>query len=130
MSIHSTEISVSACYGELPTLMGEFARQASTLKLAIADIQRLQLVLEELFINTITHGHGGNSDAPIRVGLSRDQQGIHLHFIDNAPQFDLTSYTQDKTPEIGGLGIPLILGMTRSIRYQRSEGFNVTELDF
>lgn len=110
--------------------MAEFARRASTLELAAADIQRLQLVLEELFVNSVTHGHGGESNALIHVGLSHDQQGVHLQFSDNAPYFDLTAHAVEHEPDIGGLGIPLILGMARRIRYQRSDGRNITELDF
>jgi serine/threonine-protein kinase RsbW len=130
MNSHSTEISVCARYGEIPALMAEFARRAAALGVAEADIQRLQLVLEELFTNSIRHGYGAESDAPIRVGLKREDGGPRLYFCDQAPFFDITDYTPAAAPEIGGQGIPLIRGMSKSIRYTRRDACNVTELDF
>lgn len=130
MSSHSTEISVTARYNALPDLMAELASQAQALGLAEADIGRLQLVVEELFTNTISHGHGGDSDATVRCSLCLDDRGAHLQYSDHARPFDITTYVPDSAPEIGGLGIPLIRGMTRAIRYQRRDDGNLTELDF
>ncbi|MFZ2267039.1 MAG: ATP-binding protein [Azonexus sp.] len=130
MNSHSTEISVCARYGEIPGLMAEFARRAAALGVAEADIQRLQLVLEELFTNSIRHGYGAESDALIRVDLKREDNGPRLYFCDRAPLFDITAYTPATAPEIGGLGIPLIRGMSKAIRYTRRDSCNITELDF
>ena len=38
--------------------------------LASADALRLTLVVEELFTNSVVHGYGGDSDAPIEVSLA------------------------------------------------------------
>lgn len=130
MNSHSTEISVTARYGEIPSLLAELAHRAAALGVAAADIGRLQLVIEELFTNTIRHGYGGDSNQPVRVSLSRKQGILLLIYSDQAPPFDLTADLPQEAPEIGGLGIPLIRGMSKSLRYQRRNGLNVTELDF
>jgi len=130
MSDHSTEISVCARYGEIPGLMAEFAIRAAALGIAEADIQRLQLVLEELFTNSIHHGYGAESDALIQIGLKQEGGSPRLRYCDRAPFFDISAYTPATAPEIGGLGIPLIRGMSKAIRYMRRDACNVTELDF
>lgn len=127
---HSTEISVSARYAELPVLLAEFGRQAGACGVDAGEIARQQLVIEELFTNTIAHGHGAESAESISVVLSHDSSGTHLRYIDNAPPFDLTHYVPDPAPAIGGLGIPLIRGMSLAIRYRWQAGRNITELDF
>ncbi|TMH72284.1 MAG: ATP-binding protein [Betaproteobacteria bacterium] len=50
---------------------------------------RLNLVLEELFINTVNHGHRGDCDAPIWILLDAQPQAVHLTYEDTAPPFVL-----------------------------------------
>lgn len=130
MDSHSTEISVSARYGEMPDLMDQLARQGAALGGSEADIQRLQLVAEELFTNSIRHGYGAECASPVTAAVSRGELGLRLRYCDRAPLFDLTAYAPEETPAIGGLGIPLIRGMSKAVRYQRQDGLNITELDF
>jgi serine/threonine-protein kinase RsbW len=49
---------------------------------------RVTLILEELFTNSITHGHGGDSSAPISVELSAGDGVLWLQYEDKAPRFD------------------------------------------
>ena len=49
---------------------------------------RLNLVLEELFVNTVQHGHRGDCDAPVWVGLEADAGGVHVTYEDTAPPFN------------------------------------------
>ena len=55
---------------------------------AASDGLRLSLVVEELFTNTVMHGHGGGSDAPVRLGLRADASQLELSYEDSAPPFD------------------------------------------
>lgn len=132
MVAHSTEISVSARYAELPGLMAELARRAGLLSMPEDDIRRLQMVVEELFTNTIRHGLSAESDTPIQIILARHGHGVTLRYRDRGPPFDPSSQTAPAAPEtmLGGLGIPLIRGLSKAIRYQRGGHFNITELDF
>lgn len=131
MSCHFTDISVSARYAELSALLEAIARQAAELGVNGDDTKRLQLVVEELFINTISHGHGGDSDHPVRLALGRNGQAITLRYEDEAPPFDFTEIGQnfESTVALGGLGIPLIRGLCKTLRHDHRDGRNVTEIE-
>src|SRR3982751_1678448 len=87
---------------------------------AESDGLRLSLVLEELFTNTVVHGHGGGSDAPVRLALRLDAARVELAYEDRAPPFDPLDHLARSPVEpaagvvdrpIGHLGIPLIVNM-------------------
>lgn len=132
MSAHFTEFSVRARYAELPGLMREIARQTAELGCPAGTCERLQLVVEELFTNTIAHGYGGECTTPIEIGLRYVGNSLTLRYIDQAPAFDPGKIAPEmvSTAAVGGLGLDLIQGMSKSIRYQRLGPHNVTELDF
>lgn len=132
MSAHFTEFSVCARYAELPGLMREIARQTAEFGCPAGACERLQLVVEELFTNTIAHGYGGECTALIQIGLSRTGDSLTLRYIDQAIPFDPGKIAPEtaSTAAVGGLGLGLIQGMSKSIRYQRLGPHNVTELDF
>ncbi len=101
--------------------------------LAPADVMRLTLVVEELFTNTVTHGHGGDCDAPVRIALSVTALHIELAYDDTAPPFDpvahlaTTAAALDADADdrrVGGLGIALVLRMTERAGYAREDGCN------
>ena len=131
MAEYFTDISVSARFSELPRLLGELAEHADRLGIPADDGLRLQLLAEELFTNTITHGYRGDSDAQIHLRLSRNGGALHLHYEDKAPAFGPTPLPQRSASEteIGGLGITLIRGMCREFRYQRQNDSNLSEID-
>lgn len=97
-----------------------------------SEIARLQLVLEELFSNSIDHGYRGESDDLIGVGLRSTGETITLHYRDWAPAFNPARRAQRRPIEnqVGGLGINLILGMASAVRYQRLGDSNLLEIDF
>lgn len=75
---------------------------------------RLNLVLEELFINTVSHGHRGDRDAPVWLALAVRDGAVHVTYEDTAPPFNpyarLPETPPDTTAEmrkIGGLGLLL-----------------------
>lgn len=87
---------------------------------------RLNLVLEELFINTVRHGHRRDCDAPVWVSLEARSDGLHVTYEDTAPPFNpyarLPETPPDNTAEmrkIGGLGLLLTkeLAKTRDYGY-------------
>ncbi|HEY2335874.1 MAG TPA: ATP-binding protein [Burkholderiales bacterium] len=92
---------------------------------------RLNLVLEELFTNTVRHGHGGDSDAPVWVSLERDGEHVRLTYEDVAPPFNpyarLTAESPDATLEmrkVGGLGVLLTKEMAATRYYAYVFGRN------
>lgn len=132
MTAHSTDISVSARYTELPALLASVVEQAAGLGVAADDSLRLQLVVEELFINTITHGHHGDSEHRVSLVLGRKDGGLTLRYADDAPPFDNAEIGQNfrSTVEVGGQGLELIHGMSKAVRYQRNGQRNITEIEF
>ena len=99
--------------------------------LAPADVMRLTLVVEELFTNTVTHGHGGDCDAPVRIALSATAGHIELAYDDTAPPFDPVAHLASNAAtldvddrRVGGLGIALVLRMTERAGYAREDGCN------
>lgn len=98
-----------------------------------ADELRLALIVEELFTNTVMHGHAGASDAPVRIGLQARASELDLTYEDTAPPFDpiehvarspvdLESTVPDRS--VGHLGIALVLGMAVRAAYDRVDGRN------
>ncbi|MCB4361699.1 ATP-binding protein [Quatrionicoccus australiensis] len=129
MPAHSTDISVSARYSELPGLMCWLAEQAERFGLSQIDGQRLQLIVEELLTNTIRHGHGRECDAAVDIRFEPKMPHPLLTYSDTAGAFDPTRFAPSEcTADIGGLGIELIRGMTSLFRYQRQNGRNIIEL--
>lgn len=87
---------------------------------------RLNLVAEELFTNTVRHGHRGDCDAPVWVSVSLLGDRVQLVYEDKAPPFNpyarLNEPVLDTTlsmRKIGGLGVLLTkeLAATRDYAY-------------
>jgi serine/threonine-protein kinase RsbW len=101
------------------------------------DALRLTLIVEELFTNTVTHGHGGDSDAPVQLELGFTVAHLTLRYEDNAPPFDPLQRLDAAPPDldaqiddraVGGLGVHLITHMAHSVDYAHIEGFNRLQL--
>lgn len=95
---------------------------------------KLALVLEELIANTVEHGFGVDSDAPIRVALrASDAGGVSVLYEDTAPRFDPLAHDAgtpagvddpfDARP-LGGLGIHLVGRLVTDARYAYEDGRN------
>lgn len=84
---------------------------------------RLNLLLEELFTNTVRHGHRGDSELPVWVGLAADGGRITVDYEDSAPPFNPYARpsldTTQQIRSIGGRGLRLLaeLAPTRDYAY-------------
>jgi serine/threonine-protein kinase RsbW len=92
---------------------------------------RLNLVLEELFTNTVKHGHRGDCDAPVWIAVSRGGDTVFVVYEDRAPPFNpyahLPGVVLDTTLEmrkIGGLGVLLTKELAASRDYAYLFGRN------
>jgi len=88
-------------------------------------VVRLLVVVEELFTNTIKYGYRGECDRPVRLVLRAAPQTLELAYEDEAPTFDPTRWNAspvlDAKPDrrpVGRTGIPLVMGMVASARYE------------
>jgi anti-sigma regulatory factor (Ser/Thr protein kinase) len=112
----------------LRTFLESFCTEAS---IAHDQCLRLNLVLEELFTNTVRHGHRGDSNAPVWVTLSGDAASLQLTYEDSAPPFNPYGTPPDAPPDttvkmrkIGGLGVLLTRKLAVSREYAYLYGRN------
>jgi anti-sigma regulatory factor (Ser/Thr protein kinase) len=88
---------------------------------------RLTLLVEELFTNTVVHGHGGDSDAPVWLECVVEAGRIALVYEDTAPPHDPFATVTPPEPgagveerPVGGLGVLLVSAMARQVEYRRA----------
>ncbi len=125
------EIVLSARISALPS-MATFIAETSALAGVPMDLSRkLTLLIEELFTNTIVHGHGRDSDEPVRLGLETGPGWIALTYEDTAPPHNPFAAVQrpDDTMDVddrpvGGLGILLVATLAQDVLYRRDDGKN------
>lgn len=127
------------------TRMGMFPSRLGELKNARAFIEdfcagahipresglKANLVVEELFLNTVKHGNRGGSDAPVWITLSASGGEVSLIYEDRARPFNpFASATREmlealaETRREGGLGVILAHGLTASTDYSYVFGRN------
>ena len=96
---------------------------------------RLTLLVEELFTNTVVHGHLGDCDEPVRLVLGVEPGRIALTYEDTAPPHD--PFTRVTRPDdaatvedrpVGGLGVLLVAAMATDVAYSRADGQNQIRL--
>lgn len=115
----------------LPAVAAFVAETGARAGVPPASCQKLTLLVEELFTNTIVHGHGQDSDEPVRVELEIGSGSIALTYEDTAPPHDPFAGIQrpDETASVedrlvGGLGILLVATLAPDAQYRRTEGKN------
>jgi anti-sigma regulatory factor (Ser/Thr protein kinase) len=86
---------------------------------------RLEVLFEELVSNTVRHGFAASSGQSIHVVVRRGPDAIRLTFEDDGLPFDptkvdVTARMAGTDPaRLGGLGIPLIVRLSSSLRYEQ-----------
>jgi anti-sigma regulatory factor (Ser/Thr protein kinase) len=92
---------------------------------------KLNLVVEELFLNTVKHGHRGGSDAPVWIILATDADAIRMTYEDRAAPFNPFAAATRELLEAqagarreGGLGVLLAHGLTTHSEYAYLFGRN------
>jgi anti-sigma regulatory factor (Ser/Thr protein kinase) len=92
---------------------------------------KLNLVVEELFLNTVKHGHRGGSDAPVWVTLASCDGEVCLTYEDHAAPFNpFGAHTREMlealahTRREGGLGVLLAHGLVTGSEYAYLFGRN------
>lgn len=91
---------------------------------------RLNLVIEELFTNTIKHGHRGDCDCLVWIALDARGGNVTLTYIDQAPAFNpfgiMGAPLEDSVEQrnVGGLGVLLATELSVTSEYARLFGRN------
>ena len=122
----------------VPARMGDFPRIASFIEQACARAGfpraaclRLTLALEELFTNTVVHGHGGDSDHPVAIAVDVEPGRIAITYEDTAPPHDPFATLRSPAARdcvedraVGGLGVLLIGSVVEHHAYACVDGRN------
>jgi len=96
---------------------------------------RLTLLVEELFTNTVVHGHGADSEAPVRLECEVSPGRVALTYEDTGPAHD--PFTRVIAPDaeasveerlVGGLGVLLVRAMAQQVEYRRAGDRNLISL--
>ena len=93
-------------------------------------VSRVNLVLEELALNIITHGYDDGrheielslTSEPDAVTIRIEDAGQPFDPLSDAPEPDVDAPIEDRA--VGGLGIHLVRAMMDEIRYERDRGKN------
>lgn len=91
---------------------------------------RMNLVLEEMTLNVMTHGRAGGA-RELEVVVVCDADSVSIEIVDDGPRFDPLSEAPqpdtdapiDKRP-VGGLGVHLVREMMDQIDYRYEDGRN------
>lgn len=127
----------AARLGNLPATAAFIEDFCAAHDLAHDDVLRLTLVVEELFTNTIVHGHGGDCDAHVRLALSLVQTQLVLHYEDRAPAFDPRQFLAGAAPtepididarEPGGWGLRMVADMAHGLEHEAVDGGNLLRI--
>lgn len=106
---------------------------AAALKEPVAG--RIELVLEELFTNTVVHGYRRECDASVWLRIERRDQTMLVEYSDAAPPYDPMQHHADldldkeDRPE-GGLGILIARRLSDRMDYRYAAGRNVLNMEF
>jgi anti-sigma regulatory factor (Ser/Thr protein kinase) len=99
-------------------------------------VMRLRLAIEELFVNTVTHGYRGDSDAPVEVTVRIAGDRVRLDYTDAAPPFDPFARIERPDPgapvearDVGRLGVFLITELAERYEYTRVDDRNCVTVE-
>jgi serine/threonine-protein kinase RsbW len=125
-----TEVLLHGRLGELQCLVSEIARFCREHSLGSEVEFELNLVLEELFTNSIRHGGCAGMENAVHVRLQLHENGVHVEYADrgmafdplSAPPPDLEMRLEDRN--VGGFGIHFVRQIMRDLEYRRQGGWN------
>jgi serine/threonine-protein kinase RsbW len=117
-----------ARFSELETMRLFLEAFCADAAIARTSCLRLNLVLEELFTNTVRHGHGGDCDAPVWVSLSGRERRVSVTYEDTAPPFNPYARLVEPGLKPGGLGVLLTKELSASRDYAYLFGRNCIRL--
>ena len=119
-------ITLRGEHGELIRLQAFADEFAHGCRLPDDERSRLLVILEELFTNAVTHGHGPHSaGGGITVELRWRTGRLGISFVDDGPPFDPLAFgapdldAAGEERPIGGLGIHLVRSLIDQARYRR-----------
>lgn len=133
MSIPSlaTPACFPARFAALPDLLAAVRDGCRIAGLNDEATQRVELVVEEAFSNSIAHGYGCETDQPIWLTCLALTDGLGLVYQDAAPPFDpLRDVRLPRTEHPGGIGHMLIQTLPHRVAYSHENDRNTLRCEF
>lgn len=123
--------SFEARAGALPQVRAFVQEHCARMGAPPDAVERLQLITEELFINSVTHGYAGDCAASVDLVLRDVGHELELVAEDTARAFDPFARLPAENPDprdrpVGGQGLALIARMTSRRSYERRPEGNRT----
>lgn len=95
---------------------------------------QVNLVLEELYTNTVNYGFEGINDGRVVIALLNNGSCLDIVYQDNGIAYnplqaedpELLLSVEDRS--IGGLGVFFVKTMTDHVEYMRDGGFNIIKM--
>ena len=123
-------LKVKPSASELDKIFAEVESLAERENWSSTLVYRVNLVLEEIVLNTIDHGHH-NDLQDIDIILTSEEDALTIEITDNGLSFDprnaSLNHSLDAPLEerpIGGLGLYLVNTLMDKLHYKREEGRN------
>ncbi len=131
---HGFRMSVGAHPGGGGEVNAAFAGFAEAHALPVEVRRSLNVAIDDLLANALSHGQTGGDRCSVTVEVALDDERVTVILTDDGPPFDPfgqsapdTTLSVEERP-IGGLGIHLVGQLMDQVNYQRREGHNVVVL--
>ena len=124
------KIEVTPRLSRLPGLFESVENFGSDNNVPEANVYVINLILDELITNYISHSVGRVQAPKINVTVKFDDGDLLLIFEDSGPLFDPTSVAFGSDPpkiregEVGGVGLYLVRSYADQIKYTAVDGRN------
>jgi serine/threonine-protein kinase RsbW len=131
---HGFRMSVGARPGGVETVNAAFAELAERHALPATVRHSINVAIDELLANVLSHGKAGRDHCSVTVEVELDHERVTVILTDDGPPFDpfgnsapdITLSVEERP--IGGLGLHLVGQLMDQVNYQRREGHNVVVL--
>ena len=124
------EITLRTELSELASLAAFVERFAAAEALPAEVAFQLNLVLEELVTNSVSHGKAGTAGGTIRLRLERNGDVVEADLVDEGVAFDPNTIAPPDLDAplaerpVGGLGVFLVRQFVDELDYRREAGCN------
>jgi len=125
------EIVVPARLSALSSMAAFIAETSARAGVPLDLSRKLTLLVEELFTNTVEHGHGVDTEAPVSLAFVIHPGSIALTYEDTARPYD--PFARVPVPDdtlgvedrpVGGLGVALVAAIAERVEYTHVDGKN------
>ena len=131
---HGFRMSVGAHPAGVGEVNAAFAGFAEAHALPAAVRRSLNVALDDLLANAVSHAQTGGDPCSVTVEVELDHERVTVILTDDGPPFDPfgqsapdTTLSVEERP-LGGLGIHLVGQLMDQVNYQRRDGHNVVVL--